>query len=129
MICGERANRRLHHPIGRDEKARQIDPDLVMELCHDHHMLCHDDWYTFELVEVTSRLTLIEVVELALRRLAPALARIDAGQGGDTFWGRLAATCVMLAISLRVTIEVLDSQYPEWRSNPMLYRPTGRLPM
>ncbi len=125
MICRERANRRMHHPIGRDHENQYIDPDLVMELCHDHHMLCHDDWRTFDLEKVDGRLTLIESVELALRRLAPALARVDAGGGGDTFWGRLAATCVMLAVALRRVVDAFDQLFPEWRSHPVFYRLEG----
>ncbi len=124
-VCGRKGRWRGHHPIGKDNEDRYLDPDLIMELCHDHHQLCHDDWHTFDLEKVKGRLTLIERVELALRRLAPALARVDAGGGGDTFWGRLAATCVMLAVALRRVVDALDELFPEWRSHPVFYEPEG----
>ncbi len=123
MICRERANRRMHHPIGRDHENQYIDPDLVMELCHDHHMLCHDDWHTLELVGIDHRLTLIERVELRLRRIAAALSRIDMGQDGGTLWGSSPQPWW----SGRTTSEGFGSTWTGWRpsgeSTPASTRP------
>lgn len=125
MMCADTAHPRVHHPIGRDHTDNYVDPNLVMELCHTHHMLCHDDWHTFNMEKVPAQLTLLEIVELALRRLAPALARVDMSAGGNTFWGRLAASCVVLAIMLARVVAAFDELFPEWRVNPVFYGSEG----
>ena len=71
-VCGRKGRWRGHHPTGRDNEDRHLDVELIVPLCHDHHMLCHDDWYTLDLAGIDGRLTLIERVEVRLRRSAAA---------------------------------------------------------
>ena len=91
-VCDREGLWRGHHLTGRDDADTYLDVDLIVPLCHDHHMLCHDDWHTLELVGIDHRLTLIERVELRLLRIAAALSRIDP-----------------------------DRLAPEWRSDPGFY--------
>lgn len=40
LFCGRPPVTHEHHPTGR-----RWDPDVVVPLCHSHHMLVHDDWH------------------------------------------------------------------------------------
>ena len=106
---------RLHHPTGRNPDGDYLDPALTVELCHTHHMLCHDDWHTFELETVEGPLTVVELAALGMRRLALTLARIDGGM--DAFWGRLASSLVDWAVRLEGFVTLLDDRVPEWRAH------------
>ena len=123
-ICGLEGSWRPHHPTGRDDQGIYLDPLLTLPLCHDHHTLCHDDWNTLDLAKVELRLTLLDRVEMRLLRWAEALARIDAGQGGGTIWGKAAAAINEWARELHRFRRALDDLYPDWRSHPSLY-PSG----
>ncbi len=68
-------------------------------------------------------MTLIERVELRLRRIAAALSRIDAGQDGGTLWGKLASAFVVWANDVRKFRINLDRVAPEWRVDPGFYPP------
>ena len=120
-VCGRDGRWRGHHLTGRDDADVYLDVELTAPLCHDHHMLCHDDWHTLELVGIEHRLTLIERVELRLRRAAVAWSRIDTGHGGGTLWGKLASALVVWANDLRRFWINLDRVAPEWRSDPGFY--------
>lgn len=121
-VCARDGRWQANHLTGRDDKDNYLDPDLTNPMCHDHHTLWGDDWYTLEIAEVAERLTLVERVELRLRRLAQGLARIDAGQGGNTLWGSLAAAAASWAKELDRFHRALDEQCPDWRSHPGLYQ-------
>jgi hypothetical protein len=113
-ICGRPATR-IHHPTGRGPDTEYLDPQLTIELCHSHHELCHDDWHTFELENVSGPLTVVEQVAVGMRRLALTLARVDAGEG--TFWGRLAGALVEWARRLEGFVALLDERLPDWRAH------------
>lgn len=79
LICGAEITE-AHHPTGRDLQGAYLDPRFTIPLCHDHHLVIHDDWWTLEVQDQTPRnggrrLTGVERVELRLRRLA-----IDGGR-------------------------------------------------
>jgi hypothetical protein len=122
-ICGREGRWELHHLTGKDDQGTYLDPRLTIPLCHDHHTLCSDDWNTLDLAKVEIRLTMLDRVELRLLRLAQGLARIDAGQGGGTIWGRMAAAVNEWARELHRFREGLDDVYPDWRSHLGLYPP------
>ena len=121
VVCDREGLWRGHHLTGRDDADTYLDVDLSAPFCHDHHMLCHDDWYTLDLVGTDHRLTLIERVEVRLGRSAMAWSRMDAGRGGGTLWGKLASAFVVWANDLRRFRISLDRLTPEWRADPGFY--------
>jgi len=120
-VCGREGRWQGHHPTGKDDADVYFDVELTVPLCHDHHRLCHDDWHTLDLAGIDRRLTLIERVELRLRRSAVAWSRIDAGRGGGTLWGKLASAFVVWANDLRRFRLNLDRVTPDWRADPGFY--------
>ena len=119
LICQRQATRD-HPPNGRGPDGEYLDPDLVMELCHSHHELCHDDWHTFGLANPSGR-TVVELLELGMRRIALGLSRVDIASDDNTFWGRMAAFLVVWASRLRQFVAALDAIFPTWRSHPVFY--------
>lgn len=75
-VCGRKGKWQSHHPTGRNHADEYFDPEFTVALCHDHHTLCHDDWYTLNLAKSPASRG-VGVVEFRLRRAAATLARID----------------------------------------------------
>ena len=105
----------MHHPTGRDHLDRYLDPHLVLPADHDCHCLVHDDWRHENLDELKKPRTIVEYVEIRLRRLAMNLGRIDICMGGGTFWGLLAEAMQRWADGLADHARLLDERYPDWR--------------
>ena len=120
-FCGREGLWRPHHPTGRDHQGDYLDEDLTLAACHDHHSLCHDDWYTLGLDKVDRPQSLVELVAFWLRRLSCCLARLDASNGGDTFWGALAQPLARRADELALFVRRLDERDPTWRDDPGFY--------
>lgn len=125
--CGRDGRWQHHHLTGRDDQNSYLDPSLTAPACHDDHTLSGDDWHTFRLMTVDRTLTLVERVELRLRRLGCEFARMDLAQGGGTLWGRLADGCVRWANELGRFVECLDDRWPDWRTVGGFY-PDGLAP-
>lgn len=136
-MCGREGRWQAHHPTGKDCLRHHpggegcdcfLDPNLTVPLCHDHHTLCHDDWYTLGVAQPEGDLTWAERVELRLRRLAEALGRIDQTRGGESLFGKLASALVRWADELRRFIRKLDDYAPGWREDQGFY-PSGPMPI
>lgn len=75
--CGRKGLWQGHHPTGKNHGDVYLDAEFTVRLCHDHHTLCHDDWYTLGIANAPEGLTRQRAVELRLRRCAATLARIE----------------------------------------------------
>ena len=124
-VCGRVGAWEQHHPTGRDQRDRYLDPTLTMPLCHDHHTLVHDDLHTLGLSHADERPTLIESIVVCLRRLAAVLARVDATRPVVTFWGLLADAMTGWADALTSTVECWDARDPRWRQDARCYAEPG----
>jgi hypothetical protein len=113
-FCGGSCDQ-LHHPTGRDHEGRYLDPMLVLRSDHSCHVFVHDDWRHEEIDELKQPRSIVEYIEIRLRRLAMNLGRIDQRSGGGTFWGRLAEAFMTWAEELRDHVRLLDRHYPGWR--------------
>jgi hypothetical protein len=110
-----------HHPTGRDDADRYLDPELEVSLCHDDHELCHDDLKSSNIEVPRSTPTFLERVALALERLSRFLARLaEAREGGclGGFLTSLAGASARWAEGLSTTIDALDAGAPTWRTLP-----------
>ncbi len=115
--CGCQATHR-HHVTGRDGSGRYLDPDLWAPLCHGDHSIQDDDWRSIGVDGTPSVPTFLERLELSLRRLATFFSRLNEAADGDSFLGRLAAWCVLMADGLRRTLDAFDRAMPSWRQLP-----------
>ncbi|MGA2165215.1 MAG: hypothetical protein ABSH36_12195 [Solirubrobacteraceae bacterium] len=112
-----------HHPTGRDNQGSYLDSGLMLPFCHDHHELIHDDWRTLDIQDSDSgersapRLSLVERVELRLRRLAATAGRIAAAFPRCAWIGELARSFKRWADELACFIAALDRRDTEWRSD------------
>jgi hypothetical protein len=113
-FCGGPADQ-LHHCTGRDHEDQYLDPMLVLPSDHDCHVFVHDDWRHEEIDELKQPRSIVEYIEIRLRRLAMNLARIDQRSGGGTFWGLLAEAVMRWAEELEDHVRLLDNHYPGWR--------------
>ncbi len=115
--CGRQPTHH-HHVTGRDASGRYLDPGLWAPLCHDDHSIQDDDWRSIGVDGTPSTSTFLERLELSLRRLATFFSRLDEVAGRDSFLGRLATWCILMADGLRRTLDALDRAVPSWRSLP-----------
>ncbi len=118
--CGDPIVRK-HHLTGRDDRGGYLDPELIQDLCHDHHELVHDDLKTLELEKVAQALTWFERVEIRLRRGAAYCARLDQASPTTTLYGILARVLERWADELARGIRALDELYPDWRQHRGFY--------
>jgi len=109
-----------HHPTGRDEHGRYLDPDLTLPACHDDHTFVHDDWRDLGIEAVERPLTFFDRVETRLRRLATNCRRMDPA-GVNPFWTKLAAALVRWADEIARGTRRLDERDPGWRDDPGFY--------
>jgi hypothetical protein len=130
LTCGA-TECRGHHVTGRDPDGRYLDPDLRPPYCHDHHELSHDDWRTLGIQnvargqEAAPQLTLVERVELRLRRLAAAAARQAAAHPEHQWIAALARALKRWADELARDIAARDRRDAGWRSDPAFYPTEG----
>lgn len=115
LFCGGVAERR-HHPTGRGGDSQYLDADFVMDVCHDDHTLTHDDWYALGVESTPAGATILDLVELAMRRLGLMCARMTAH---GSVWTGLALWFARNADLLARAIAALDRHYPGWRSAPV----------
>jgi hypothetical protein len=114
-FCGGLCER-WHHPTGKGENGRYLDPEFVRPTCHDHHELVHDDAQTLGWEKLQGRpLTWFERVELRLRRWAAFLGRLEASSTLRTPYAVLAKTLLRWADELARGIAALDEDIPGWR--------------
>lgn len=115
VLCAARGED-AHHPTGRGADGRYLDPRLAVGGCHDHHELWHDDLRGAGIDGPVGGPTVLERLELRLRRLGLFLARVE-GDGSLARLARLlAAACVRWADELDEEIRRLDRSLPGWRS-------------
>ncbi len=98
-----------HHPSGRIGGA-YLDPDFTVDLCIDCHRGEHAIRAALDLDKATPA-SLVEAVEVALRRLAVTLGRI----GGPPWIVRLAEACRRWADLLAEAVAALDRHHAGWR--------------
>ncbi len=98
QACNRRGTWQGHHPTGRNAPGEYFDPEFTVNLCHNHHTLCHDDWHTLGVANAPAGATRQQEVELRLRRLAATLARLDRGK--NILLGDLASVLVDCADDL-----------------------------
>jgi hypothetical protein len=118
--CGRPAERR-HHPTAKDHQDRYLDPEFAVPFCHDHHELLGDDRLTLGVEIAAGPLTLLDRVELRLRRMGIDAARL-AQRYPDNRWFSLAATLLARwAGELAAFRRNLDRRDPDWRTDPGFY--------
>jgi hypothetical protein len=110
--CGA-AGHDQHHPTWRGSDGRYVDPAFTVPLCHDCHELTGDDTRTAGLAG-SAATSVLESLELSLRRLAVFLARFDAGPCAPLTLG-FARWCLTRADELSREIGRLDRSLPAWR--------------
>ncbi len=111
-LCARPA-RELHHLTQRD-----LDPETVLPLCHDHHQMMDDDWNTAGIRANLQPATCLHAWQLRLQRMAMFFQRLAAGSENP-----LAATiCITVgrwlakgALELKLIIEVFDQRFPGWQ--------------
>ncbi len=98
-----------HHPSGRIA-GDYLDRGFTVDLCLDCHRGEHAVRAALDL-DKTTPATLVEVVEVALRRVAVTLGRFD----GPVWLAHLAEACRRWADLLAAFVEALDLYHDGWR--------------
>ena len=98
-----------HHPSGRIARS-YLDPDLTVDLCLGCHRGEHAIRAALDLDRATPA-SLVEVVEVALRRVAVTLGRIN----GPSWLAGLAEACRRWADLLAEAVAALDLHHAGWR--------------
>jgi hypothetical protein len=130
LICGA-GECDGHHATGRAPNGRYLDPDVKLPLCHDHHELVGDDWRTLGVGDRKPRnlpkqdLSLIEQVELRLRRAAVVAGRLAAEHPDWPWLAALARALKRWADELARHIAAQDRRDPDWRTDSGFYPTTG----
>ncbi len=99
-----------HHPSGR-VNSTYLDADFTIDLCLACHRSEHRIRAALDLDKVAPS-SLVEVVEVALRRVAVTLGRLADGPAWIT---RLAEACRRWADLLAMASTHLDHHHPGWR--------------
>ena len=126
LMCGSVDHVVEHHPT-----TRLLDDRLVVELCHDHHMLVHDDWHAAGVGPDLQLDNFLECMHLRLSRLAMLFYRLHTAGWGGEFVLLLAVSFARWADQMRLVIEMLDAfhgprspafsspwRQPGWREAP-----------
>ena len=116
-ICG-RAMADLHHLTGRGPDAGQLDPDLVVPLCHDDHELLHEDLRTEGLDRPCHAVTAVERVAHRLQRAGIFLARVAENVPPLCWLAGLAQGMRRWASELLDHVRTLDDWDSGWRLAP-----------
>lgn len=98
-----------HHPSGCIA-GTYLDPDFTIDLCLGCHRGEHAIRTALDL-DKAAPASLVEVVEIALRRVAVTLGRID----GPTWLAGLAEACRRWADLLAQAVAALDLHHAGWR--------------
>ncbi len=98
-----------HHPSGRIDGS-YLDPDFTVDQCLGCHRSEHAIRAALDLDKVAPA-SLVEVVEVALRRVAVTLGRID----GPAWFAHLAEACRRWADLLAEAVAALDRHHAGWR--------------
>ena len=120
IFCGRLSERR-HHPTGKDEHDRYLDPEFTVPTCHDHHELVGDDRRTLGLETSDLPLTLLDRVELRLRRMAIDAARLAQRHPENRWFALAAELAARWAGELAAFRHHLDQRDPGWRDDPGFY--------
>ncbi|MGH3427235.1 MAG: hypothetical protein ACRDQZ_06665 [Mycobacteriales bacterium] len=102
-----------HHLTLRDEHGRRLDEDLVVWLCKACHLGEHNTLRILELERAVGPLTVVERVELRLRRVAAFLVRL--GVPFRVLCGPLGVAMSRWADDLAGHTRGLDLRFPNWR--------------
>jgi len=105
-----------HHLTGRT-----LDPSLTGSVCHDHHYLVHDDWWTHGVGAKPGRYeptppTVLHAMYTRLRRLSMFLGRLAELGMFSPLSTRLAETFAGWAGEIDTCIHRLDAAVPSWQS-------------
>jgi hypothetical protein len=110
--CG-RPGEHFHHLTLRAENGERLDDDLVVWLCKPCHLGEHNTLRILELERAVGPLTVVERVELRLRRVAAFLIRL--GVPFSVLCHPLGVAMSRWADDLAGHIRGLDQRYPGWR--------------
>lgn len=89
-FCGQPTDHQ-HHLTGRHPDKTYLHPELTVGLCHQHHVLVHNDLRTLGIdVPTANDYDPIRLVAFALRRIAAFLGRF-ATYADNPMWQPLAA--------------------------------------
>lgn len=111
LLCDSPADYREHHPTGK-----RWDPDVLVPLCHDHHMAVHDDWDRAGVGPKVQPPTWLHAQVVTMRRWAMLLGHcVDLGKLPD-LTGPLADWFSVNAQRLDIAVTALDSLGEVWRA-------------
>jgi hypothetical protein len=119
LLCREPDTCR-HHLTGRDAGGAYLDPALQSPLCPSCHPLAHEDWNTAGVRDRITPTTLLDSLQLRLRRTALFLGRLAPtipGPVGQLMAG-LAEAMASWAGQLALALAALDATFPTWRKTP-----------
>lgn len=113
LFCEQPAEQR-HHPTGRS-----WDPEVTVPVCHDHHMLVHDDWWTAGVGPNSVPPTWLHVFAITALRWAMIIGRLADDDVVPDLLRPLAAWLAKGANCLKLVIEALDRHLgTEWQALP-----------
>ena len=114
-IFGDDPSDDPHHISGRGADGRQLDDDVVVPLCHDHHELIHDDLRLDGLDKPLRMDNPIDQTVRRLRRAAAFLARLADAVPAISSLAYMARGMQRWADQLERFSQTLDRWNPSWR--------------
>jgi hypothetical protein len=103
-----------HHVTGRGSDHDQLDSDLTVPLCHEDHVLIHQDLRTAGIDDPTEMNTVPERIEHRLRRVATLLGRLSEFLS-STWISAAAIAVVSWANELSQFVAAMDHWNLGWR--------------
>lgn len=108
------ADMREHHPTGS-----RWDPEIILPLCHDHHMLVHDDWQRAGVGPEVEPPTMLHVLAMTLHRWGMLIGRLAHEGRVPNLLIPLADWLTAKAEQIQRFIDGLDRGLgPTWRALP-----------
>jgi hypothetical protein len=120
VLCGRDAFEQ-HHPTQRD-----VDPEVMVPLCPDHHPLMNDDWNVAGIRADLEPATRLHALQLGLARWAMFFGRLATRLEhpiGVELARTVAEWLAKWAQHLRQIIAELDSLVPTWKEAVTADRP------
>jgi hypothetical protein len=110
LLCGQPAVND-HHPTGA-----RWDPETMVPLCHNHHMLVHDDWHTGGVGPDLVPVTTLHARAMLMKRWAMLLGRAAAEGLLPVLLVPLAAWLAKHASAQLADCAALDREVPGWQA-------------